>query len=158
MRDKKKKKKKWPRLPGCSIALSLLSRRDKRLSNSSRIVAMTTLLFVAIETFSPFVIGSDLAPIATDCSKFDPGFASRDVVKTMDVNTRNDRTIERERRLILSHGKKILFFLEGRDDSRSLESLSKSESLSRDRLIDLLALLSLYFASFLARSSGLCAR
>lgn len=118
---------------------------------------MTTLLFAVIETFfSPFAIGSDPdrdpTPISTDCLKFGSGFAqsrdasgrglpSRDVIKMMLVNTRNERTVEHERRLILSRGKKrILFFLEGHVDRR--------ESLSRDRLIVLLALLSLYFASF----------
>lgn len=117
---------------------------------------MTTLLFAVIETFfSPFVIGSDPdrdpTPISTDL-KFGSRFAqsrdasgrglpSRDVIKMMLVNTRNERTVEHERRLILSRGKKrILFFLEGHVDRR--------ESLSRDRLIVLLALLSLYFASF----------
>lgn len=116
------------RLPGCSTALSLLSRRDKRFSSSSRIVIAT----LPSAEIVPVTI-SDSIPVVADRSRVDSECAqSREVSgrglqfarETVAESTSNNRTTG-----IILVGSKSFLFLEAPgsfDSSRQLSSHVRS--------------------------------
>lgn len=116
------------RLPGCSTALSLLSRRDKRFSSSSRIVIAT----LPSAEIVPVTI-SDSVSVVADRSKVDSECAQSREVSGRGLQFARERVAEstsnnRTTRIILV-GSKSFLFLEAPgsfDSSRQLSSHVRS--------------------------------